>query len=106
MPDKKAKSKKSKKSKVAPAKRGMKRDKKQVKKTVKTAHVRKGGSPKKEITKTLKPAVKKQDYTPLLAKGAIAPCIGCTAECEPEDCERISEWIRNLVKRDLESCAN
>ena len=106
MPAKKAKPKKSKKSKTAPAKRGVKRDKKQAKKTIKTAHGRKGVSPKKEITKALKYAVKKQDHTPLLARGAIAPCIGCTAECAPEDCERINEWIQSLVKRDLGSVSN
>lgn len=106
MPDKKVKSKKSKKSKIAPAKRGVKRDKKQAKKTVKTAHGRGGGSVKKGITKVPKPAVKKQDYTQLLAQGAIAPCIGCTSECVPESCERIEEWIRNLVRRDTESRTN
>ena len=50
--------------------------------------------------------VQKQDYTPLLAKGTIAPCIGCTSECVPENCEHIGEWIRNLVRRDLESRTN
>ncbi|MDF2957482.1 MAG: hypothetical protein OD814_001104 [Candidatus Alkanophagales archaeon MCA70_species_1] len=33
----------------------------------------------------------------LMAKGVVAPCIGCTRSCEPEKCELLGEWIKLLI---------
>jgi DNA-binding Lrp family transcriptional regulator len=45
-------------------------------------------------------AVPKIEYSLLLADGMIAPCIGCTVECTPENCESLATWVQNLLKEE------
>lgn len=37
-------------------------------------------------------------FSSLLSNGLIAPCVGCTRECEPEKCQLMEEWIRSLIR--------
>ena len=39
----------------------------------------------------------KEKYDLLLAKDMFSSCTGCTFDCEPEYCGRLSEWIGNLM---------
>ena len=41
------------------------------------------------------------EYSSLLVGDMIAPCVGCTLECTPEDCKPIGEWIQSLVKHEF-----
>jgi hypothetical protein len=44
-------------------------------------------APKKEV-----------DFSLILAKEHVAPCIGCTYECEPDYCPDLGNWIELLAK--------
>lgn len=39
----------------------------------------------------------KEKYDLLLAGEMFSSCTGCTFDCEPEYCGRLSEWIGNLM---------
>lgn len=39
----------------------------------------------------------KIDYDCLMAGGILAPCIGCSEECFPEDCILIDRWVLTLA---------
>ena len=39
----------------------------------------------------------KEKYDLLLAGDMFSSCTGCTFDCEPEYCGRLSEWIGNLM---------
>ena len=39
----------------------------------------------------------KEKYDLLLAGEMFSSCTGCTYDCEPEYCGRLSEWIENLM---------
>jgi DNA-binding MarR family transcriptional regulator len=39
----------------------------------------------------------KEKYDLLLAGEMFSSCTGCTYDCEPEYCGRLSEWIGNLM---------
>ncbi|MCD5409750.1 MAG: hypothetical protein LRZ87_03195 [Methanocellales archaeon] len=36
-------------------------------------------------------------FWPLMAGDMIAPCCGCTDECQPEYCALLDEWIQALL---------
>ena len=38
----------------------------------------------------------KEKYDLLLAGNLFSACTGCTGDCQPEYCGRLSEWIENL----------
>lgn len=42
----------------------------------------------------------KEKYDLLLAGEMFSPCTGCTGDCEPEYCGRLSEWIGNLMEEE------
>ncbi|HIH74793.1 MAG TPA: Lrp/AsnC family transcriptional regulator [Methanosarcina sp.] len=44
----------------------------------------------------------KEKYDLLLARDLFSACTGCTGDCEPEYCGRLSEWIGNLMVEDPE----
>lgn len=44
----------------------------------------------------------KEKYDLLLAGELFSPCTGCTSYCEPEFCGRISEWVGNLMVKEVE----
>ncbi|MHB8103503.1 MAG: helix-turn-helix transcriptional regulator [Methanosarcina sp.] len=39
----------------------------------------------------------KEKYDLLLSREMFSACTGCTCDCEPEYCGRLSEWIGNLM---------
>ena len=39
----------------------------------------------------------KEKYDLLLARDMFSSCTGCTFDCEPEYCGRLSEWIGSLI---------
>jgi DNA-binding MarR family transcriptional regulator len=41
---------------------------------------------------------KEADFGLLMAGGEVAPCIGCTYECEPDYCPDLGNWIELLAK--------
>jgi len=44
----------------------------------------------------------KEKYDLLLSRDMFSACTGCTGDCEPEYCGRLSEWIGNLMVEDTE----
>ena len=40
----------------------------------------------------------KEKYDLLLAGALFSACTGCTGDCQPEYCGRLSEWIGNLMQ--------
>jgi DNA-binding MarR family transcriptional regulator len=44
----------------------------------------------------------KEKYDLLLAGELFSSCTGCTYDCEPEYCGRLSEWIGNLMAEEAE----
>jgi DNA-binding MarR family transcriptional regulator len=44
----------------------------------------------------------KEKYDLLLAREMFSSCTGCTFDCEPEYCGRLSEWIGNLMTEEAE----
>ena len=40
----------------------------------------------------------KEKYDLLLAGTLFSACTGCTGDCQPEYCGRLSEWIGNLIQ--------
>jgi len=44
-------------------------------------------APKKEV-----------DFSMIMAAGKVAPCIGCTYECEPDYCPDLGNWIELLAR--------
>lgn len=44
----------------------------------------------------------KEKYDLLLAGEMFSSCTGCTFDCEPEYCGRLSEWIENLMVQGTE----
>ena len=40
---------------------------------------------------------KKESLVYLIADGHFSPCTGCTLECEPEYCKRLTDWIDSLL---------
>lgn len=40
----------------------------------------------------------KEKYDLLLAGALFSACTGCTGNCEPEYCGKLSEWIENLME--------
>ena len=40
----------------------------------------------------------KEKYDLLLAGSLFSACTGCTGDCQPEYCGRLSEWIGNLMQ--------
>ncbi|WP_341537101.1 Lrp/AsnC family transcriptional regulator [Methanosarcina barkeri] len=45
----------------------------------------------------------KEKYDLLLAGELFSACTGCTGDCQPEYCGRLSEWIGNLMQEDESS---
>ena len=45
----------------------------------------------------------KEKYDLLLAGEMFSSCTGCTFDCEPEYCGRLSEWIENLMVPETEN---
>ena len=41
---------------------------------------------------------RKADFSLVMAGGEVAPCIGCTYECEPDYCPDLGNWIELLAK--------
>ncbi len=41
---------------------------------------------------------KEADFGLVMAGGEVAPCIGCTYECEPDYCPDLGNWIELLAK--------
>jgi hypothetical protein len=48
-------------------------------------------APKKEV-----------DFDLILSNGQVAPCIGCTYECEPDYCPDLGNWVEMLARAPLE----
>ncbi|WIM45803.1 Lrp/AsnC family transcriptional regulator [Methanosarcina mazei] len=44
----------------------------------------------------------KEKYDLLLSEDMFSACTGCTGDCEPEYCGRLSEWIGNLMVEEAE----
>jgi DNA-binding MarR family transcriptional regulator len=44
----------------------------------------------------------KEKYDLLLAGEAFSSCTGCTFDCEPEYCGKLSEWIGSLMAEEAE----
>lgn len=44
----------------------------------------------------------KEKYDLLLSGDMFSSCTGCTGNCEPEYCGRLSEWIGNLMVEEAE----
>jgi DNA-binding Lrp family transcriptional regulator len=44
----------------------------------------------------------KEKYDLLLSGDLFSVCTGCTGDCEPEYCGRLSEWIGNLMVEEAE----
>ena len=44
----------------------------------------------------------KEKYDLLLARDTFSACTGCTGDCEPEYCGRLSEWIGSLMVEEAE----
>ena len=44
----------------------------------------------------------KEKYDLLLSGDMFSACTGCTGDCEPEYCGRLSEWIGNLMVEEAE----
>lgn len=47
----------------------------------------------------------KEKYDLLLSGDMFSACTGCTGDCEPEYCGRLSEWIGNLMVEETEKSA-
>lgn len=47
----------------------------------------------------------KEKYDLLLSGDMFSACTGCTGDCEPEYCGRLSEWIGNLMVEEAEKPA-
>lgn len=45
----------------------------------------------------------KEKYDLLLSRDMFSACTGCTGDCEPEYCGRLSEWIGNLMVEETEN---
>ncbi len=43
-----------------------------------------------------KAKLEKANYHLLVAEDSIAPCAGCKAECDPELCQNLVEWVKLL----------
>jgi DNA-binding MarR family transcriptional regulator len=41
---------------------------------------------------------KEVDFSLIMAGGEVAPCIGCTYECEPDYCPDLGNWIELLAR--------
>lgn len=50
--------------------------------------------PKKETPK------KEYQFDLIMAEGEVAPCVGCTYECEPDYCPDLGNWIELLAKEE------
>ena len=44
----------------------------------------------------------KEKYDLLLSRDLFSACTGCTGDCQPEYCGRLSEWIGNLMVGETE----
>ena len=51
--------------------------------------------PKKEAPK------KEYNFDLILAGEEVAPCVGCTYECEPDYCPDLGNWIELLAKEEI-----
>lgn len=40
---------------------------------------------------------KKKDYSPMIVGHAFAPCTGCSADCSPVNCVRLTHWVMAKV---------
>ena len=50
---------------------------------------------------TRKEAPKKQyRFDLIMAEGEVAPCVGCTYECEPDYCPDLGQWIELVAKEE------
>ena len=49
---------------------------------------------------------KKESLVYLIADGHFSPCTGCTLECEPEYCKRLTDWIDSLLAEEIENKKN
>jgi DNA-binding MarR family transcriptional regulator len=45
----------------------------------------------------------KEKYDLLLSGSLFSACTGCTGDCQPEYCGRLSEWIDNLIQEEDKS---
>lgn len=45
----------------------------------------------------------KERYDFLLAGEMFSTCTGCTGDCQPEYCAKLSEWIGKLIQEETES---
>jgi DNA-binding MarR family transcriptional regulator len=45
----------------------------------------------------------KEKYDLLLAGSLFSACTGCTGDCQPEYCGRLSEWIGSLIQEEERS---
>lgn len=45
----------------------------------------------------------KEIYDLLLADGMFSTCTGCTGDCQPEYCAKLSEWIGKLLLEETEN---
>jgi hypothetical protein len=45
----------------------------------------------------------KEKYDLLLSRICFSACTGCTGDCEPEYCGRLSEWIGTLMVEEAEN---
>jgi outer membrane biosynthesis protein TonB len=43
---------------------------------------------------------KSYSFDMIMAEGNVAPCIGCTYECEPDYCPDLGNWIELLAKEE------
>ncbi len=44
---------------------------------------------------------KAYSFDMILAEGNVAPCVGCTYECEPDYCPDLGNWIELLAKDEI-----
>ena len=48
---------------------------------------------------------KAYSFDMILAEGNVAPCVGCTYECEPDYCPDLGNWIELLAKDEISRAA-
>ena len=48
----------------------------------------------------------KEKYDLLLAGNMFSSCTGCTGDCSPEYCGRLSEWIGSLIEEEARKAEN
>lgn len=44
---------------------------------------------------------KAYSFDMIMAEGSVAPCVGCTYECEPDYCPDLGNWIELLAKDEI-----